>query len=116
MSERQDRIYSPAGATYEAEQNLYDAADNDAALIATVHEVPDGAVGNIWLRSRAELRKCLPERFLSGRSPTPLQLAGETLRLAMSQNLGATLGIDSGRWSLAVRGLAMAARAPAAHD
>ena len=80
-------ISSPEGAAFVAEQDLYDGADQTAALMATVHKTQTGSAGNIWQRNSGVAHKLLPQRNLNS-EPRAEMLVGEVNRLTqkLSEN------------------------------
>lgn len=102
-------ILGPQDAVFSVKESLYDAADERAALIATVHGVGQGSAANVWLRRDAGVNKVLPERVLPTSEPDLYILCGEALRLA--QVSLEAFGIDEVREVLVKKGLFNAAEA-----
>lgn len=94
-------IVSPEGAVLSASENLYEGADPDAALIATIHQVEDQSVGNLWRRYMGETQRLQPERAMT-RPPSLEQLMGEVVRFGTRKP--SSVIIDA-HMSLAIRGL-----------
>jgi len=82
---KQEQVATPDGAALQVDQDLYDAADPEGRLVATVHKAGKGAVGNVWyVPTQGGPVKLLPERELSG-EPDGYMLVGEVNRFAQSK-------------------------------
>ncbi len=81
----ENKVPSPDGATFKIEQDLFDAAIPDGALVITVHALAQGSAGNVWMRTEEDkYLRLMKERILPG-EPSKNILHGEVNRYAYSQ-------------------------------
>ncbi len=91
MASPEHRVDSPENALYTIIEPLYHGDDPTAAIIATIHEIDNGSVGNVWERYSDKVKRILPESYLDS-PPSPEDLFGEAMRFAMAKGHEANSG------------------------